>query len=156
MGGEEKVSLFSHSVVSDSLWTRGLQYARSPCPSPTPRVYSNSCLSSRWCHPTISSSIVTFSSCPQSFPASGSFQISQFFASGGQSIGVRYHCWWWFSCSVMSDSATPWTVARQAPLSRDSPGKNTGVGCQGITGSYQFWNPSGKMLDILWLGLNWI
>ena len=79
---------FSHSVVSDSLRPRGLQHTRPPCPSPTPGVYSNSCLLSRWCHPTISSSVLPFSSCPQSFPASGSFQMSQLFVSGGQSIGV--------------------------------------------------------------------
>ena len=70
---------FSCSVVSDSLWPHGLQHARPPCPSPTFRVYSNSCPVSRWCHPTISSSVVAFSSCPQSLPASGSFQISQLF-----------------------------------------------------------------------------
>ena len=78
----------SHSVVSDSLWPHGLQYARPPCPSPTPGVHSNSCPLSRWCHPTISSSVVPFFSCLQSFPASGSFQMSQLFGSGGQSIGV--------------------------------------------------------------------
>ena len=74
------------SVVSDSLWPHGLQHARPPCPSPTPRVYSDSCPLSQWCHPTISSSVITFSSCLQSSPASGSFQMSQFFASGGKSI----------------------------------------------------------------------
>ena len=74
--------------MSDSLWPHGLQHARLPCPSPTPGVYSNSCPLSRWCHPTISSSVVPFFSCRQSFPASGSFQMSQFFKSGGQSIGV--------------------------------------------------------------------
>jgi len=79
---------FSRSVVSNSLWPHGLQHTRPPCPSPTPGVYSNSCPLSRWCHPTISSSVVPFSSCLQSFPASGSFQMSQLFASGGQSIGV--------------------------------------------------------------------
>ena len=79
---------FSRSVVSDSLWPHGLQHARPPCPSPTPGAYSNSCPSSRWCHPTISSSVIPFSSCLQSFPASGSFTISQFFTSGGQSIGA--------------------------------------------------------------------
>ena len=79
---------FSLSVVSDPLRPHGLQYARPPCPSPTPRVYANSCPLSRWCHPTISSSVVPFSSCPQSFPASMSFQMSQLFASGGQRIGV--------------------------------------------------------------------
>ena len=79
---------FSRSVVSDSSWPDGLQCARPPCPSPIPRVYSNSCPLSQWCHPTISSSVVPFSSCLQSFPASGSFPMSQFFASCGQSIGV--------------------------------------------------------------------
>ena len=79
---------FSRSVVSDSLRPRGLQNAKFPCPSPTPRTYSNSCLSSRWCHPTISCSVIPFSSRLQSFPASGSFPRSQFFASGGQSIGI--------------------------------------------------------------------
>ena len=79
---------FSCSVMSDSLQPHGLQHARPPCPSPTPRVYSNSCPLSRWCHPTISSSVVPISSCLQSFPASGSFPMSQCFASGGQSIGV--------------------------------------------------------------------
>ena len=79
---------FSRSVVSDSLQPHESQHARPPCPSPTPGVYSDSCPSSRWCHPAISSSIVPFSSCPQSLPASGSFPMSQLFAWGGQSIGV--------------------------------------------------------------------
>jgi len=79
---------FSCSVVSDSLWPHELQHARPPCPSPTPRVHPNSCPSSRWCHPAISSSVVPFSSCPQSLPASGSFPMSQLFTWGGQSIGV--------------------------------------------------------------------
>ena len=79
---------FSCSVVSDSLQPHGLEHARPPCPSPTPGVHSNSCPSSGWCHPTISSSVVPFSSCPQSFPASGSFPMSRLFASGSQSFGV--------------------------------------------------------------------
>ena len=79
---------FSHSLMSDSLQPHGLQHTRPPCPSPTPRVYSNSYPLCWWCHPTISSSVIPFSSCLQSFPASGSFQKSQFFASRGQSIGV--------------------------------------------------------------------
>ena len=79
---------FSCSVVSDSLRPHGLQHIRLPCPLPTTGVHSNSCLLSRWCHPTISSSVIPFSSCLQFFPASGSFPMSQFFASGGQSIGV--------------------------------------------------------------------
>ena len=79
---------FSHSVVSDSLWPHESQHARPPCPSPTPRVHSDSCPSSQWCRPAISSSFVPFSSCPQSLPASESFPVSQLFAWGGQSIGV--------------------------------------------------------------------
>ena len=77
-----------HSVMSDSLRPRGWHHARPPCPSPTPRVYSNSCSLSWWCHPTISSSVIPFSSHLQSFPALRSFQMSQFFAWGGQNIGV--------------------------------------------------------------------
>ena len=80
--------LFSRSVMSNSLRPHGLQHARPPCPSPTPGVYSNSCPLSRWCHPTILSSVNSFFSGLQSFPASGSFPMSQFFASGGQSIRV--------------------------------------------------------------------
>ena len=79
---------FSHSVVSDSLRPHGMQHARLPCPSPTPGAYSNSCPLSRWCHPTILSSVIPFFSCLQSFLASGSFPKSQFFKSGGQIIGV--------------------------------------------------------------------
>ena len=82
------VSQFSRSVVSKSLQPHGLRHARPPCPSPTPGASSNTCPSIWWCHPTISSSVVPFSSCLQSFPASGSFPMSQFFTSGGQSIGV--------------------------------------------------------------------
>ena len=87
-----KTSLTFSSVQSlscvDSLQPHESQHARPPCPSPTPGVYSNSCPSSRWCHPAISSFVVPFSSCPQSLPASGSFPMSQLFTSGGQSIGV--------------------------------------------------------------------
>ena len=79
---------FSHSVVSNSLRPRESQHARPPCPSPTPGVQSNSCPSRRWCHPAISSSVVPFSSCPQSLPASGFFPMSQLFTQGEQSIGV--------------------------------------------------------------------
>ena len=71
-----------------TLWPHEPKHARPPCPSPTPRVHPNPCPLSRWCHPAISSSVIPFSSCPQSFPASGSFQMSQLFSSGGQSIGV--------------------------------------------------------------------
>ena len=79
---------FSHSVVSDSLRPQELQHARPPCPSPTPGVHSDSRPSSQWCHPAISSSVIPFSSCPQSLPASDSFPMSQLFAWGGQSTGV--------------------------------------------------------------------
>ena len=79
---------FSHSVMSDFLQSHELLHARPPCPSPTPEVYSDSCPLSQWCHPAISSSVIPFSSWLQSFSASGSFQMSQFFASGGQGIGV--------------------------------------------------------------------
>ena len=100
--------LFSHSVLSDSLWLRGLQHARLPSPSPSPRVCWNSCPLSQWCNPTISFSIVPFSSYLQSFPASGSLQRSQLFAWGGQSVGVSASasvipvniqdwCWSWSS-----------------------------------------------------------
>ena len=79
---------FSRSIMSDSLPPHGLQHGRLPCASPIPRAYSDSWPLSRWCHPTVSSSVILFSSCLRSFPASGSFQMSQFFASGGQSIEV--------------------------------------------------------------------
>ena len=82
------IKQFSLSVMSDSLLLYGLQHARPPCPSPTPGSCPNSCPSSQWFHPTISSSVVPFSSCFQSFPASGSFQLSQCFTSGGKSFGV--------------------------------------------------------------------
>ena len=87
--------------MSDSLWLHGLQHARPPCPSPTPRVYPNSCPLSQWCHLTISSSGIPFS-CLQSFPTSGSFQMSQLFASGGQSIGVSV------STSVLPMNTQDW------------------------------------------------
>ena len=93
---------FSRSVVSDSLWPHESQHARTPCPSPIPGVYSNSCPSSRWYHPTISSSVVSFS-CPQPLPASGSFQMSQLFAWGGQSIGVSA------STSVLPVNTQDWS-----------------------------------------------
>ena len=94
---------FSCSVVSDSLRPHGLQHARLPCPSTTAGSYLNSCPSCQWCHPTISSSVVPFSSCPQSFPASGSFPLSQFFTSGGQSIGVSA------SASVLPVNIQDWS-----------------------------------------------
>ena len=97
---------FSHSLVSDSLQPHELQQPRSPCPSPTHGAYPNPCPSSRWCHPTISSSVVPFSSCPQSFPALGSFLMSQLFAWGGQNIGV------WASTSVLPMNTQDWSPLR--------------------------------------------
>ena len=94
---------FSRSVMSDSLQPHEPQHARLPCPSLTPGVYPNSCPSSWWCHPAISSSVVPFSSCPQSLPASGSFQMSQLFASDNQSIGVSP------SASVLPMNAHDWS-----------------------------------------------
>ena len=93
---------FSHSVVSHSLWPHEPQHPRPSCSSPTPVVHPNPCLLSQWCYPTISSSVVPFSSCPQSFPASKSFLMSQFFTSGGQSIGVSA------SASVLPKNIQDW------------------------------------------------
>ena len=90
--------------MSDSLWPHELQHARPPCPSQTPGVYSNTCPSSQWCHPAISSCVVPFSSCPQSFPASGSFAMSQLFARGGQSTGVSA------SASVLPMNSQDWSA----------------------------------------------
>ena len=104
-----KISFFTHSVqfsrsvMSGSLQPCELQHARPPCPSPTPGVHPNPCPSSRWCHPTISSSVVPFSSCPWSFPASGSFQMSQRFASGDQNVGVSA------STSVLPMNTQDWS-----------------------------------------------
>ena len=94
---------FSYSVVSDSLRPHESQHARLPCPSPTPGVCSNSCPSSQWCHPTISSSVLPFSSCPQSLPVSGSFPMSQLFSWGGQSTGVSA------SASVLPMNTQDWS-----------------------------------------------
>ena len=117
------VSQFSRSVVSNSLWPHESQHTRPPCPSPTPRVYSNSCPSSWWCHPAISSSVVPFSSCPQSLPASESFPMSQLFASGGQRTGVSA------LASVLPKKSqgwsplgwTSWVSLQSKGLSRSSP-----------------------------------
>ena len=94
---------FSCSVMSDSLWPHELQHTRPPCPSPTPGVYPNSCPLSQWCYPMISSSVISFSSCLQSFPALGSFQLSQLFTSGGQNIGVSA------SASVLPMNIQDWS-----------------------------------------------
>ena len=105
---------FNHSVVSDFFWPHGLQPTRLPCPSPTPGVYSNSCPSSRWYHPTISFPVIPFSFCLQSFPSSGSFLISQFFASGGLSIGDSA------SASVLPMNIQDWFHLRWTGLTLQS------------------------------------
>ena len=108
---------FCHSVVSNSLQPHEPQHARPPCPSPTPGVHPNPCPLSRWCHPIISSSVIPFSSCPQSFPASGSFPVSQLFASGGQSIGVSA------STSALSMNTQDWSPCspRDSQVSSPAP-----------------------------------
>ena len=107
---------FNHSVMSDSLRPHGLQHARPPCTSPTPEAYSNSCLLSWWCHPTISPSVVPFFSHLQSFSASGSFQMSQFFASSGQSIGVSA------SALVLPMNIQDWVLGLTGLISLQSKG----------------------------------
>ena len=114
---------FSHSVMSDSLWPQEPQHARLPCPSPTPRVHQNSCPSCQWWHPAISSSVVLFSSCPQSLPASGSFPMSQLFAWGGKSIRVSA------SASVLPMNTQDWSLEWTGWISLQSKGlwRNTTV-----------------------------
>ena len=113
-GGNHVLVQFSRSVVSNSLWPHRLQHTRPPCPSPTPRVNTNSCPLNWWCHPTISSSFILFS-CLQSFPASGSFQMSHLFVSGDQSTGVST------STSVLSMNTQDWCPLGWTPCSlRDS------------------------------------
>ena len=114
---------FSHSMAADSLRPHGLHHNRLPCPSPTPGACSNSCPSSWWCHSTVSSSVIPFSSCPQSFPASGYFLVSQFFTSGGQSIGASasalvlpMNIQDWFSLGL-----TGWTPCRPTDSQESSP-----------------------------------
>ena len=107
---------FSHSVMSDSLRPHESQHARLPCPSPTPRVYPNSCPFSQWCHPTISSSVIPFSSGLQSFPTSGSFQMTQFFTSGGQNIGISV------STLVLPMNTQDWSLGWTGCISLQSKG----------------------------------
>ena len=115
--------IFSCTVVSNSLWPHGLQHARLPCPSPTPRACSNSYPLSQWCHPTISSSMAPFSSCLQSFPASGSFLISRLFTLSGQSIeaSVQHQSFQWiFRIDFLLDwlvwsPCSPWNSQESSP-----------------------------------------
>ena len=121
--------LFGLSVVSDILWPHGLQHARFPCPPLSPGVGSNSCPSSRWCHPTISSPVVPFSSCRQSFPASGSFPMSWLFPSGGQSIGA-----------LASVSVLPMNIQGWFPL------ELTSLLSKGLSGVFQHRNSKASLL----------
>ena len=107
---------FSRSVTSDSLWPHESQHTRPPCPSPAPGVYPNSCPSSLWCHPAISSSVVPFSSCPQSLPASESFPLSQLLAWGGQSIRVSA------SASFLPKNIQDWSLEWTSWISSQSKG----------------------------------
>ena len=153
---------FSLSVVSDSLWPHGLQHTRPPCPSPTPWVYLNSCPLSWWCHPNISSSVIPFSACLQSFPASRSFQMSQFFTSGGQSIGVSasasvlpMNIQDWFSLRW-----TGWISLQSKGLSRVSsntkfksinPSALSFLYSPTLTSIYDYWkNHSLDWMDLCW------
>ena len=120
---------FSRSVVSDALPPHGLQHTRPPCPSPTPGACSDSCPSSWWCRPTTSSSVTPFSSCLQSFPASGSFPVSQFFASGGQSTGA--------SASVLPVNIQDWfPLGWTGWISLQSKGQETRGGLASSRASY--------------------
>ena len=122
---------FTHSVVSDSLWPRGLQQARIPCPLLSPRAYSNSCPSRKWCHPTIPSSVVPFSSCLQSFPGSKSFPMSRFFTSRGQTIGVS-----------PSESVLPLNIQDWFPLGL------TGCMACAVSRNVNWWSHYGKQYGV--------
>ena len=144
----EMVVLFSHSPTSVSLQLHGLQHARLPCPSPTPRACSNSCPCSQWSHPTISSSVVPFSSCLQSFPASGSFPMSQFFTSGSQSIGA--------SASVLPMNIQDWfLLGRTGWISFQSKGlsrvfSNTTVWKHQFLGTQLLYGPALTSIRDYW------
>ena len=125
---------FSCSVMSDSLWPHEPQRSRPPCPSPTPGVYPNSCTLSRWCHPTNSSSVIPFSSYPQSFLAPGFFKMSQLFASGGQSIGVSA------STSILPMNTQDWSpLAWTGWISSQSKGLSK-VFCNTTVQKHQFFS----------------
>ena len=125
---------FSRSVVSDSLQPHEPQHTRPPCPSPTPRVHPNPCPLNQWCHPTISSSVIPFSSCPQSLPALGSFQMSQLFASGGQSTGAPA------SASIFPKTIQGWFPLRLTGLISLQFKGPSGVFSSTIIWKYHFFN----------------
>ena len=131
---------FSCSVMSDSLWPHGPQHVRLPCPSQTPRVHSNSCPLSQWCHPTISSSVVPFSFFLQSFPASGSFTMSQLFVSGGQSIGVSA------SASVLPMNIQDWFPLGWTDLISSQSKGLSGVFSNTTVQKHQFFTSGAKVL----------
>ena len=146
---------FSRSVMSDSLRPHESQHTRAPCPSPTPGVHSDSCPSSQWCHPAISSSVVPFSSCPRSLPATESFPMSQLFAWGGQSTGVSalsslVHPIWSFSLDLSSTTTFnqkkiqfPWISERRS--NREDFHKTTGTCLPGTKHS--------KANSVLWFSV---
>ena len=136
---------FSHSVMSDSSLPHDSQHARPPCPSPNPRVHSNSCPSSQWCHPAISSYVIPSSSCPQSLPASESFPMSQLFAWGGQSTGLSA------LASFLPRKSQGWSPLERTGWTRlphpwDSPGEITGGGCHFLLQCMKV-----KSLSCVWL-----
>ena len=136
--GYASIQFSSVAQLCPTLRPHELQHVRHPCPSPTPRVYSNSCPLSWWCHPTISSSVVPFSSCPQSLPASGSFPMSQLFASGGQSIGVSA------SASVLPMNTQDWSPLGWTVASPCSPRD-----CQESSPTPQFKSINSSVLSFL-------
>ena len=129
---------FGHSVLSDSLWPHGLQHSRVPCPSPTPWTCSNSCLLSQWCHPTISSSVIPFSFCLQSFPASGSFPMIQFFISGGQNIGASA------SASVLPMNIQDWFPLEWTGWISLQSYFNVNIKYSVFKGAFKIWQIKGK------------
>ena len=141
----------SHSVVSNSLWPHGLQHARPPGPSPTPRVYSNSCPLSLWFHPTILSSVVPFSPCLQSFPESGSFQMSQLFASGSQTIGVSA------SASLLPMNIQDWSpLGWTSWISLQSKGLSRVFSNATVQKQYTFYCSSSSSIDQYVQDISWL
>ena len=136
---DEVLLLFSHSVVSDSLWPRGLQHTRLPCPLPSPWVCSNWCPLNWWCHPTISSSVVPFFSCLQSLPAAGSFTMSQLFTSGGQSTRA-----------LASASVFPMNIQSWFPLGLTGLSSSQFKGLSKVFCNTTIQNISSSMLSLLY------
>ena len=148
---------FSHSVVSDSLRPHRLQHARPPCPSPTPRIYSNSCPLSQWCHPTISSSFVPFSSCLQSFPASGSFQMSQTWLSDWTELGGMWNecncvvVWTFFGISLLWEGQ--WKLTFSGPVATAEFPKFPGILSEAF---YQHYFLGFEIVQMVFHQLHWL